>query len=62
MCPPGSFDTTKSSTFQATDVIFKVYYGLTPDNMLVGQYFHDAIQIGNAVIPNMTGKLFSSEA
>lgn len=55
VCPPGSFDITKSSTFQATDIPYKAYFGLTPDNILTGQYFLDTVRIGKAVVPDMTG-------
>ena len=56
MCPPGSFDITKSSTYQAVDVPYYAYFGLTPNDLVVGQYFRDTARIGSAVIPNMTGK------
>jgi hypothetical protein len=53
-CPPGSYDYTKSSTFSATSVTYNGTFGLTPDNQLIGQYFHDTVHIGTATIPDMT--------
>jgi hypothetical protein len=53
-CPPGGFDTTKSSTYKPTGITFNATYGLTPDNIILGQYFRDTVSIGSATIPNMT--------
>jgi candidapepsin len=49
-----SFDATKSSTFQPAGVTFNASFGLTPNNIFLGQYFQDKVHIGGATLPNMT--------
>lgn len=55
-CPPGTFNPGDSSTSTETGLPFNPFIGLTPDFKVVGSYFNDTVKIGDAVIPEMTGK------
>lgn len=35
-------------------ITFNAIFGLSPDNILLGQYFNDIVHVGSAVIPNIT--------
>lgn len=59
-CPPPTFDPANSSTIKELDIIFNATYGLTPDLQVTGEYYNDTLKVGNAIIPDMTGKSLSA--
>lgn len=55
-CPPGTFDPRDSSTSTRTGFPYLARFGLTPDLKVPGSYINDTLKIGDAVIPEITGK------
>lgn len=55
-CPPGTFDPRDSSTSAGTGFPYNATFGLTPDLKVIGSYINDTVRIGDAVIPEITGK------
>lgn len=53
-CPFNTFDIAASSTYVPTNNTFNASFGLTPDLLVIGPYFHDTLRLGDAIIPNMT--------
>ena len=50
----GTFDSFRSSSFEALNITFNDTYGVPGANSSnAGEYFYDTLQIGNATVPNM---------
>lgn len=50
-CPSPVWNPNASSTAVDIDAIFNVSYGLTPDNIMLGEFYNDTVRFGGIQIP-----------
>ncbi|KAF1969937.1 acid protease [Bimuria novae-zelandiae CBS 107.79] len=50
-CPLPVWNPNGSSTAVDIHTVFNVSYGLTPDNIMLGEYYNDIISIGGVAVP-----------
>ncbi|CAI6332156.1 unnamed protein product [Periconia digitata] len=53
-CPPGTFDVHASGTAVDIHIPYNVSFGLTPDNIMLGEYYNDTVTIGGATLLNQS--------